>query len=75
MSFDSTSNNRYVQVGVNHGNIYTSTEPRSVSHSQETLVSDLENPIDAATTLALAQALSRAQRCLDMIQNRTSEHI
>jgi hypothetical protein len=74
MPFDSTSNNRYVQVGANHGNIYTSTEPRSVSHSQETLVSDSGNPIDAATTLALAQALSRAQRCLDMVQNIISEH-
>lgn len=38
------------------------------------MVSDSENPIDAAATLALAQAPNRAQRCLDMVQDKTSEH-
>ena len=61
-------------MGVIHRNIYTCTEPRSASHSQDTLVSDSENPIDAAATLALAQAPNRAQRCLDMVQDKTSEH-
>ncbi|OQE59998.1 hypothetical protein PENNAL_c0318G05113 [Penicillium nalgiovense] len=37
------------------------------------MVSDSENPIDAAATLALAQALKRAQRCLDMVQDKASE--
>ncbi|CAI7613167.1 unnamed protein product [Penicillium viridicatum] len=74
MSFDFTSNNHYVQVGANHGNIYTTAEPRSVRPSQDTLTSNVGGNIDAATTLALAQALSRAQRCLNMVQDKTSEH-
>ncbi|KAF4772570.1 hypothetical protein HAV15_012186 [Penicillium sp. str.  len=74
MSTGFASNNRCVQMGVIHRNIYTCTEPRSASHSQDTLVSDSENPIDAAATLALAQAPNRAQRCLDMVQDKTSEH-
>ena len=61
-------------MGVNHGNIYTFTEPRSVSHSQETLVSDSENHINAATATALDHALIKAQRCLDMVQDITSEN-
>lgn len=39
----------------------TCTEPRSGNHSQATLVSDPENRIDAAPTLALYQALIKAQ--------------
>lgn len=38
------------------------------------MVSDSENPIDAAATLALAQAPKRASRCLDMVQDKTFEH-
>lgn len=75
MSFDFTSNNHYVQVGVNLGNTYTSTEPRSVSHSQDTLVSESANRINAATAKALVHALIKAQRFLAMAQDIVSERI
>jgi hypothetical protein len=78
MSIDFTSNNRYVQVGVNHGNIYTCTQPRSdtrsqdarseESRSQDTRVSSVGDSINAATTLAPDHTLTKAQRCLDMVQ-------
>ncbi|KAJ5749442.1 hypothetical protein N7533_006470 [Penicillium manginii] len=74
MSIDFTSNNGYVQVGLSHGNIYIFTEPKSVTHSEDTLVSNVRGGIDAATRLALDQALVKAQRCLDMVQHYVSQH-
>jgi hypothetical protein len=37
MSIEFTSNNHYLQVGTNRGNIHVFTEPRSASHSEDTL--------------------------------------
>lgn len=69
-----TPNNHYLQVGVNLGNIYTCAEPSSVTHSEDTRVSRVRGGIDAATRLALAQALVKAQRHLDMVQHDVSQH-
>lgn len=63
MSFDFTSNNQYFQVGVNHGNIYTRTDPISVTHSQDIM----------AFKLPLYQALNKAERCLDMVQGAATQ--
>lgn len=62
MSFKFTSNNKYVQVGVNHGNIYTRTDPIKVTHS-----------LIAAFGLPSCQALNKAERCLDMVQGAASQ--
>lgn len=72
MSTGFASNNRYIQMGVNHGNIYTCTEPRPVSHPQDTLVSDSEDRINAATPTAIDYALIKAQRCLGRFQDTAS---
>ncbi|KAJ5654974.1 hypothetical protein N7490_001977 [Penicillium lividum] len=69
-----TSNNHYLQVGVNLGNIYTYAEPSSVTHSEDTTVSKVRGGVDAATRLALDQALVKAQRYLNMIQHDASQH-
>ncbi|CAG7966417.1 unnamed protein product [Penicillium salamii] len=74
MSFDSTSNNKYVQVGVNHGNIYTRTDPISVTHSQDTPTPNVGDNIDSATKVALLQALVKTQRCLDVAQSAVSQN-
>lgn len=63
MSFDFTSNNQYFQVGVNHGNIYTRTDPISVTHS-----------LIAGFKLPFYQALNKAERCLDMVQGAASQN-
>ncbi|KAJ5938451.1 hypothetical protein N7466_001585 [Penicillium verhagenii] len=74
MSLNFTPNNRYLQVGVNLGNIFTCAEPSSVTHSEDTTVSKVRGGIDAATRLALYQALVKAQRYLNMIQHDVSQH-
>jgi hypothetical protein len=74
MSMNFTPNNRYLQVGVNLGNIFTCAEPSSVTHSEDTTVSKVRGGIDAATRLALDQALVKAQRYLNMIQHDVSQH-
>lgn len=74
MSSDFTLNNQYVQVGVNHGNIYTCTDRISVTHSQDTLTSNVGGKINSATTTALLQALVKARRCLDVVQHAASQN-
>ena len=69
-----TSNNHYPQVGVNLGDIHTCTEPSSATHSEDTTDSKVRGGIDAATRLALDQALVKAQRYLNMIQHDVSQH-
>jgi hypothetical protein len=69
-----TPNNHYLQVGVNLGHINTCAELSSVTHSEDTRVSIVRGGIDAATRLALAQALVKAQRHLDMFQHDLSQH-
>ena len=74
MSFNFTSNNQFLQVGVNHGNIYTRTDPISVAHSQGTPTPNVGGKIDSTTQVALSQALVKARRCLDMIQHAVSQN-
>ncbi|CAG7980228.1 unnamed protein product [Penicillium salamii] len=74
MSFEFTSNNQYVQVGVNHGNIYTRIDPISFTHSQDTPTPNLGGKIDSATKVALLQGLVKAQRCLDVFQHAVSQN-
>lgn len=66
--------NNHLHVGVNLGNIYTCAEPISVTHSEDTRVPRVRGSIDAATKLALAQALVKAQRHLNMVQHDVSQH-
>lgn len=74
MSFEFTSNNQYVQVGVNHGNIYTPTDPISVTHSKDTPTPNVGGKIDPATKVALLQALVKVRRCLDVVQHAVSQN-
>ncbi|KAJ5559408.1 hypothetical protein N7513_001807 [Penicillium frequentans] len=74
MPMNFTSNNHYPQVGVNLGDIHTCTEPSSATHSEDTTDSKVRGGIDAATRLALDQALVKAQRYLNMIQHDVSQH-
>lgn len=74
MSIEFTSNNHYLQVGTNHGNIHVFTEPRSASHSEDTLDSKVGGSIDAATRRALDKALVNAQKYLDIVQRDISLH-
>ncbi|KAJ5414883.1 hypothetical protein N7509_000217 [Penicillium cosmopolitanum] len=74
MSIEFTSNNHYLQVGTNHGNINVFTEPRSAGHSEDTLDSKVGGSIDAATRRALDQALVNIQRYLDIAQRDVSLH-
>lgn len=69
-----TSNNHYLQVGTNHGNIHVFTEPRSASHSEHTLHSKVSGSIDAATIRALDQALVNFHRYLGIVQRDISLH-
>ena len=78
MSFNFTSDNHYLQVGINHGNIQAFTEPSSVSHSEDSLNSKVCGSIDTATIRALDQALDQAlaksQRYLDIVHQGISQH-
>lgn len=74
MSSDFTLNNQYVQVGVNQGNIYTCTDRISVTHSQDTLTSNVGGKINSTTTTALLQVLVKARRCLDVVQHAASQN-
>jgi hypothetical protein len=64
MPFNFTSSNQYVQVGVNHGNIYTRTDPIAVTHPQDIVASKL--PLD--------HALIKAKRYLDVVQNAAPQN-
>lgn len=61
-------------MGVNHGNIYTCTDPISVTYSQDTPTPNVGGKIDSATKVALLQALVKARRCLDMVQHAVSQN-
>lgn len=62
MSFNFTSDNHYLQVGINHDNIHAFTELNSVSASEDSLNSKVSGSIDIATTRALNQALAKSQK-------------
>jgi hypothetical protein len=67
MPIDFTSNNHYLQVRISHGNIYT--EPGLATHSHDTLISNVGGSIDDATQIALDHALSKLQRCINIVQS------
>lgn len=74
MSFNFTSDNHYLQVGINHGNIQAFTEPSSVSHSEDSLDFKVSGSIGTAAIRALDQALAKSQRYLGIVHQGISQH-